>query len=181
MISPTKKHQYTKKILIAGCVIVAILSFTAAYFVYRNHSATPTTKAPASQKPVNYGPATSDEKSAGDQIKEQALDSQKQNDSNSTSSTVPLVITSANQSSGTVYIRTMIQQVTSAGTCTLSMSNGSGDTYTATSSVQSMASSSTCEGFNVPTSKLTIGDWSIKITYTNDTSSGSATGSVTVQ
>jgi hypothetical protein len=181
MISPVKKHQHTKKILIAACLVVVILSLAAAYFVYRNHSATSTTKTPASQKPVNYGPATSDEKSAGDRIKEQALNNQKQNDSNDASSVVPLVITSVNQSSGTVYIRVMIEQITSAGTCTLSMSNGSGNTYTATSSVQSMASSSTCEGFNIPTSKLTTGDWSIKITYTNDSSSGSATGSVTVQ
>lgn len=183
MINPIKKQQHTKKkVIIIICTVVAISAIAVAYFAYRSPSAKPTTS-PATQKPINYTAPTNDEKTAGDQIKKQALDSQKQaSDSTSnTSSTVPLVITSTNQSSGMVYIRVIIQEVTSAGNCTLSMSNGTGGVYTATSQVQSMASSSTCEGFNVPISKLSPGSWDINIKYTNGTSSGTATGSISIQ
>lgn len=183
MINPIKKTRHIKKkMIIAVGTFVVLLGVAAIYFVYKNRPTTPATT-PTTQKPINYTPPTNDEKTAGDQIKKQELDSQKQTSdgSNNTPSTVPLVITSTSQSSGMVYIRVIIQEVTSTGSCTLSMSNSSGGTYTATSPVQSMASSSTCEGFNVPVSKLSQGSWDINIKYTNGTSSGVASGSITIQ
>lgn len=181
MIHPIKKHRFTrKKIVIATCILLLILVASAIVYYSHRDRTTKSTTNPVPQKPINYTPPTSDQVTTGDQIKKQSVDSQQQNNDTSPSTPTPVMITSINQSSGVIYIRSIIQKVTNSGSCTLTMSNNTGGSYTTTSKVQAMASSSTCEGFNIPSSKLSPGNWSITITFSDGLSSGSASGSVTV-
>lgn len=103
--------------------------------------------------------------------------------SNSANNTinVPIEITSANQTNSNLEIRTQINKVTSSGKCTLNMSEVSGSgVINQSSAVQSLASISTCEGFNVPLSSLSSGYWNITINYTSANYAGSVTKQVNI-
>lgn len=83
------------------------------------------------------------------------------------------VITYAAKSGENLSIRVSIDQTLGSGTCDLTMTSGSA-TYTATAPViQSGATTSSCEGFDVPVSELSAGaKWGINIKI----SSGDKTG-----
>lgn len=72
-----------------------------------------------------------------------------------------------------LIIRTTINQTLSSGECKLTLVNGQ-KTITRTSDIAQNPSSSSCEGFDVPTSELGNGTWSISITIT----SGDRTGTI---
>lgn len=88
---------------------------------------------------------------------------------------------SLSQDTNGVYIRSVIQTVTSSGTCTLKMTGPNGTTYTDTSEVQAMPSFTSCKGFDVPRSKLAAGAWTITVSFENDELVSSYTTSVEVK
>lgn len=89
-----------------------------------------------------------------------------------------VTIPSAQKSGDTLRITTLIETVTSAGVCTITLTQAE-KVVTKTANVQALSNSSTCQGFtfNVPT-ELNSGKWDIKLDYTSDTYIGSATGLV---
>lgn len=95
-------------------------------------------------------------------------------------SKVTAAITAANQNGSTVQIRSIIYSVTSSGTCTLTLTKGS-SIVTKTAPVQAISSSSTCQGFDIPSSELSAGQWQIVLHFENDSLTGDATGSVSVE
>lgn len=95
-------------------------------------------------------------------------------------STVTMDITAASVNSGTLMIRTLIEYVTSDGKCTLNMSGPSGAAYTTTADVQASASSTSCKGFNIPTSSLKSGVWTIKILFENNDVTGTVVKDITI-
>ena len=76
-------------------------------------------------------------------------------------------------------IRTTINQSLSSGTCNLSISNGS-KTVTRSGQITPNPSSSTCEGFDIPTSELGSGNWTITIKVTSGDRSGELKGNTTI-
>lgn len=96
-------------------------------------------------------------------------------------SSVSAEITSANQDTSRLRVRTLIQTVTSDGTCTLTMQGPGGKTYSATAGVQALPSTSTCKGFDVPLSQLASGSWTIKLTFSNTNLTASASKAITIQ
>lgn len=91
-----------------------------------------------------------------------------------------LTITSAQINGSELTIRTLISDVTQTGNCSLAMNSTSGGQYNASAGVQAGASASTCKGFDVPLSELGSGVWSIKVTYTHNGVSSSATEEVVI-
>ncbi len=96
-------------------------------------------------------------------------------------STVGSEITSTNQNGSQLQIRTLIQAVTSEGTCILSMEGPSGKTYSQGAGVQALPSASTCKGFDVPVNQLSSGPWKIQVVFENATLSSTATSQVTIK
>ena len=92
---------------------------------------------------------------------------------------IPIEITSTSQTSNTLEIRTQINEITSSGKCTLTMTSGS-NSINQSASVQALASISTCEGFNVPLSSLSSGSWTIIINYSSTGQTGSVTKQVNI-
>lgn len=78
-----------------------------------------------------------------------------------------------------LVIRTTIDQMISSGTCSLTLSNGQ-KTVIRTSDIMLNPSSSTCEGFDIPTSELGSGTWSIEIDISGGNKTGTLTGSVSL-
>lgn len=91
-----------------------------------------------------------------------------------------LLITSAHVNGSMLTIRTLINEITQDGTCSLVMTSVSGKTYTASAGVQPSASSSVCKGFDVPLSSLGSGTWKIVVTYTNNSTSASASKDIVI-
>lgn len=136
---------------------------------------------------VDHNPPSDDQRKAGEETSQQAKEAEsaaeedpKQNDGSEGGDTsdVALSITSAEQQNDQLQIRTLIHSI-QAGTCTLTLSSG-GQTITRSAETQSMASSSTCMGFDIPLSELTTGEWTITINYQGADLSGTATQAVQV-
>lgn len=178
-----KKSNKTLKIVIIASTL-ALLLLVGGVFAYKYF----TRKSVVIENGINYSAPSDEEKSTGDAIKQQGASGSDPvpeptppASTTDSHSTVGVDITALNQSSGTLYVRTLIQTVTSSGTCSLSMVSANGKTYTASSSVQAGPSSSTCQGFNIPVSSLENGNWSVTISFQNDTLKGSATKDITIQ
>lgn len=138
---------------------------------------------------LHYDGATSEQKQQGDAAKSASIgadDASKPNttatgsDSASpTAGTVQVTIPSAQQTNDTVRITTSIGAITSDGTCTITIQNGS-RTHSESVAVQPLASTSTCKGFTVPVLNLGTGTWTITLEYTSSSLSGKATSTVEV-
>jgi cytoskeletal protein RodZ len=91
-------------------------------------------------------------------------------DEEPTSDDKPIQITRTYVNSSKFEIRTLINDVTSAGTCTLTMTNDDAS-YSAAAGVQALPNSSTCKGFSVPLSSLDSGTWNVTVEYAGQSDS----------
>ena len=171
---------------IIGVLVLALLGWL--YYTH-HYQKWPFLPAQTTEKPANtvdYNEPTKDQAASGSSIKEQvaeqAKNSSEQTPSASTSSpqSVTMDITAANKNGDTLMVRTLIQKVTSTGTCALSMTGPNGATYSANAGVQAMASTSTCQGFNIPTGNLAHGAWRINIDFKDGLDTANASKEVTL-
>lgn len=180
------RRKLNKKLLLSLAAVLVIGVFSWLYYAHHFQSwpFLPPANTDVPTNTVNYGAPTKDQTAAGNSIKEKIAnqakdDSQTTNaptGSSSQPATIGMDIISANKSkdSTALTVRTLIQKVTSTGSCTLTMSGPNGGSYTATAEVQAMASTSTCQGFSVPLAGLAHGSWQITINFTDGIDSGSA-------
>ena len=90
------------------------------------------------------------------------------------------VINYTNVSGNNLSIGVMIDQYLSSGTCALTMKSGS-RTYTATASIKADVSTSYCDGFTVPLSKLSgASRWDITIELTSGDKTGVISGQASI-
>ncbi len=182
-IKQTNNHKNRNSII----VIIVLLAVVAAvtFFWYRNNntldSSDQNQMAPISDSkskdPVDSNSKTTDN---GDTMPTQPS-TKNGDDTNTNVADTTLTITSANQNNNVLQIRTLISSIWSNGTCTLTLSKEGYNTVTKTAGVQSLASDSTCKGFDIPTSELGAGVWSAKISATNGTDTVSSTKEVTIK
>jgi hypothetical protein len=96
-------------------------------------------------------------------------------------STISGVINYKSVSDGTLSIRTTIDQKLDTGTCVLKLTrNSPNKSVTKSADIIANPSSSTCKGFDVPTSELSTGSWKIVITVTSGEKKGEITGNVSI-
>ena len=87
-------------------------------------------------------------------------------------------ITSANKNGTKLQIRVSINQYLTSGTCALTLSGP--QTVTASANLISVASTSTCEGFDLDAANLPSGTYQITIKLTSGSQSGTISGEVTL-
>lgn len=191
-IKSLKRSTNHKKLLIIVCVILLLIAIPLTYvyafngnlFGWKKPTIQNTNKVKNS---INYGPATSEQQKAGTTIKSGSADTPPKPTPipGSTQKNVQVIITSANQdkSGSPLLVSTQIGAVVDSGTCTLSLTKAGETTVTKTAGVQALASTSTCQGFNVPASAsdLSVGTWHILIEYSNSALTGSATKDVVIK
>jgi hypothetical protein len=175
-------------ILVVAALAVYILWFKGSIFGW-----SPINSSTISS--VNYDKPTGDQVTEGNSIKDQtSTSSNSGSDPNNvgsdrpaapiikpgdTKGTVTVTISAANQNDGFLQVRTLISAITSSGKCTLTLVKNS-VTITRVSDVQSLPSSSTCKGFDIPESELTAGTWQAKLLFENETIKGENTRVITV-
>ena len=89
-------------------------------------------------------------------------------------------VTHAKVSGDKVIIRVNIDQYLSGGTCELRIKNNGSEVYSDSASIIDSASTSTCEGFNVPLDSVPAGYLDILITLNSGEKTGSINGMVEV-
>lgn len=183
----TQRNQ-NKKIIWAGIIVLILLGVIAGA-LYHTHSW------PFRGDSKDTRSLSEEQKGTGEQIKSDVIDQdnsgKETTGSDATPSPTPSTTggkasvasynSSLSQDTNGVYIRSVIQTVTSSGTCTLKMTGPNGTTYTDTSEVQAMPSFTSCKGFDVPRSKLAAGTWTITVSFENDELVSSYTTSVEVK
>lgn len=190
----TQSKKPLKIALLVGVILIIILGASALYFYKFNGKIFGWSPVAASNSTVDYNPPTQEQIDAGNQIKEENTkqDESKPNENNNTPSdqpantpaqqnTVGMNITAANQNGSMLQIRTLINIVSSSGTCTLNLTKSGSPTVTKTANVQALPSSSTCQGFDVPVAELSSGTWTATVQYTNGATKGSATQNIVVK
>lgn len=186
-----RRNTSRKKVMLIVVAVVLLLGLTAGtLFALKLWPFTQSQNKEVNK--IDLSEPSEEVKQAADATKEQTTSGDAKTDSTSDRAVAPetpagskaesgLRITSAMQSDSQVIIRTLIPVFTGQGTCDLSMQGPNGASYSASASVQAMASSSTCAGFNVPVSELDPGNWKVTVTLNNDKLSGSDTSEVTVK
>lgn len=181
--------NHRKKIIVAVLAAMLLAVAFIAWYMYhfqigmfypkKNAEESSSTTAPPNT--VNYQTPSDKELAAGREIKERVASTSNSDDHTDQHQTnAEISISSAQVTDGTLYIRTIISLVTNNGTCQLSLIGPNDKTYSATSSVRAMATSSTCQGFNIPLSSLEKGIWSATVTYLNNDAKISTNKQVTI-
>ena len=91
------------------------------------------------------------------------------------------VISHASVRNNNLIVRTTINQFLSSGDCTLTLTRGSdGKTVTKKTAIVAGPSTSSCDGFDVPTEELGSGNWNIVINLKSDDKQGRLTETVSI-
>lgn len=163
--------------------LVYVYAFNGNIFGWKNHTA------PSDEIPLtNLEKPTDEQIQAGNDIKNGNLDESGKNtdptppasEPGSTKQSVEVFMTALNQNNGVLQVRTQISRVINTGQCTLTLTR-QGKTVTKTADIQATASASTCKGFDIPVSELSIGSWDVTLTYENDTLVGTDSEKITIQ
>lgn len=171
-----------KPILITILILLLVVSALTMYAYMKKIG--PFANSTSSTSPaINYDPPSKEEKETGESIKESITDTAPGSDplpaptpsTDGSKPTVGIKITAAAQNGTTLSIRTLLQTISSTGTCALNMTGPAGKSYTASAEVQAGPSSSTCKGFDIPVSSLAPGNWDVTVVFENDTVKGSDT------
>ena len=123
----------------------------------------------------NSSQNTSTENSTKLEPKVVKFDGEDPNNSDSLTGSLTFVGISGNNLS----IRVNINQYLASGTCELSLTDG-GITHTDSASIVPVASTSTCEGFDVPLRALGAGKYLITINLTSGDKKGTISGEYTI-
>ena len=179
------RRQKTVLLVILGVILLSLAVFTVWYFFIRADIKEPTEQndSPAivaqTEKPsasteatVNSGPEPTTTEDPKKQTQNEGSDPNK-------SKILTGAITRADVTNDKLTIRVNIDQYLSGGSCELVLENGA-KTYRETANITDAASTSTCEGFDIPTSKLAAGTWTINIKLNSGEKEGTISGKATV-
>jgi len=189
-IKKTKRSINHKKLsLIAGAILLLIAipltyvyAFNGSLFGWKKPTIENTN---VDNDSINYGPATPEQQQAGDSVKSGSTTDTPPKPTpipGSSKKSVEVSITSLNSNSpnGPLQIRAQIGAVDDTGVCTLTLTSPGRSMVTKTASTQSLASISTCNGFDVPLSELSAGIWKAQIQYSSNALSGTASQDVDI-
>lgn len=175
-----KSKTSKKKKIIIAIVIIGILAALGigVWAIYRISQTQEQSSSDSHFQDVN--PTTPKEENEQHSHAEQQKQSQAENNNETApSAELDVHFTAVNQYEDTVQIRAEISELVNSGTCTLTLTKGDA-TITKTANTQASASISTCQGFDIPVSELSPGEWNIHLTVTNNNNKGHATTTLTV-
>lgn len=179
-----KQNSSTSSKLRVAIIIFVPLALLIGYIYYAHHYQKwpflPDAVVENPYNTVNYEKPSDDQVKTGASIKEQVADQSKNNSSDQDSPIVMDITAATKTPDDVVMIRTLIQKNTNSGNCILSMTGPNNSSYTETVAVQATASTATCQGFNIPMSKLSSGDWTITINFKDDANTATATKKITL-
>jgi hypothetical protein len=188
----TKSHRnpLSKRTLTVSGVLAVLLFICSLTYVYKfdGHLFGWSAKKDSTSS-IDYTKPTQEQKSNGQSAKESFVEKYYPNDSSTLETdtdnsaktkNIGFIISSIAQTTDQVQIRTIIQTL-SGGICTLTMTKAGQASLTRTVDVQNLGSYSTCKGFDLPTSDLSLGIWNVNLVFKNDSESGQANQEVEIK
>ena len=178
MLRFTNTHKHSYRVALVITIVVLLLAL-AGYTLWRLIPQTSSQNSAVDQQ--------KQAQTLGSTIKQQSIQnaessstkqtngSQQTNDTQSTIS-----ITGTNQSPTTFSVRTVIDKVIGSGTCTITLTHQT-TKVTHMVDIQPLATTSTCKGFDIPLSQLSVGTWETSITFSGGGFSGSTTTQVEIR
>ncbi|MGB4768826.1 MAG: hypothetical protein WBP22_06270 [Candidatus Saccharimonas sp.] len=114
------------------------------------------------ERKVDLNQPTDEQIKTGKATKEKSLTDTSQNN---ISEDPDFIVTAKNinTTASLLQIRTLLSEIVSQGTCTLTLTKGS-STISRSVALQAGPADSTCQGFDIPLSELSNGTWNIRIT-----------------
>lgn len=183
----------SKKILYIIIAVGITLAGGAYYIFVLNGSILGWPNRVDQNQSINLKPASDAEIEDGQEAKKNTIDkdqsikqpeeSKKDNDATEAESndSFTVSVTASNKTEQSFQVRVLISQIVANGTCSISLTRTSSPSVTKTAKTQSLASNSTCEGFDIPLSELSTGAWNYTITVTDTTGkASSANGTVEI-
>jgi uncharacterized membrane protein len=175
--SNTKK-KYT--LLTIGALVIIIASLLVYYFITKtnNTAYNPTTK---SSTPNITAPTTKEQSEAGNEAKKDTINKGVSFTTPQAASDIAISISASQQNDQMFQIRTLINKVMGSGSCTIVLAKTASTTITKTADIQTLSSSSTCKGFDIPLSELSVGNWTVEITARSNDEVAKITSIITVR
>jgi len=180
------KNKISKKVVLIVVVILLIAAGIAGYYYLQfsknNTSPNTTGTQDTTEKKVNdinLNNPTNEQVQAGKDTKKDTVNNSTPDTPTPSESSFNATITAANQNGSLLQVRTLIDTLSTKGTCELTLSQGS-KVVVKTADIQASANSSTCKGFDVPVSELSSGDWKLSLKVTIGTQTSTATKTVPV-
>jgi len=183
-----KRKKITPRLLlITGLILLAIIICS---FLIIN-SITPSTTPPVEEEsPVSTPTEEKSDKDPEENKEPEKTDPSSPNEEKKTAPTyegedpnkkedLTGTITTSRVSGDNLIIRISIDQYLSSGVCKLSLKK-SDKTYEKSADISSDASTSTCEGFDIPISELENGSWTILVELDSGNKNGKIEGGVTI-
>ena len=189
MVSSTKKRNEQIKKTIIGLLVLAGIICAVWYFFIRKpetggnetetRGAQPETVTPAETTEASEPASTETAETPKSEEVDPKAQVQNEGENPNNSETLTGVLTRSDIIGDKLIIRVNIDQYLSGGVCELSLTS-SARSYSDTANIVDSASTSTCEGFDVPTSKLAAGNWTISIKLTSGDKEGTISGKVSI-
>ena len=159
------KHKKNKISYIIGAILIALIAVAYYFFFY-------TPKQSGTDNKTNNTPATDVNKSRSssndsntnpvDKTPKQ-FDLPKNTDSVSETNNLGVIVNTLTDES-TLYVRTTISELLGEGSCKLTLTNKTTlKTIVLTSGIVTSASSSSCDGWNIPLNTLYSGTWQTNV------------------
>lgn len=188
-IIKTKSSQ--KKNMLIGTIAAIVLIGIPTTFAFVNNIGPFATENTPVESTIDFEEPTTDQIDAGKQAKDTTVKSGQVKPGSSSSSgdpsvgspsgnTVGVEITNTNITNDILSVKTMVQEINSAGVCTLTLSKTGQASVVKAAETQVSGNVATCQGFTLNVSSLIRGSWNLKIDYSSDKSNGTTSESVTL-
>ncbi len=162
-----EKNKNSKKRYIVLGAIIALATGSFAVYYFFQHS--------KQENYINLESPTNEQIKAGSNSKNATvkgeprdtgnLESDQDNTNTAAGKTPQILITAASQNNNIIQVRSIIQKVTTEGSCTLTLTKDQ-TIIRKSASVQALADSSTCKGFDISISEFPDkGTWLATVLY----------------
>ncbi len=176
-----KKQKNKKKKLIWLLVVVLVAAGVGGYFVVSSLNNKEENKEETSEyKEEKNEDESIDEEDVAEKAVEEKKVVQYEGEDANNSDSLTGVVTYAAVVGDKVTIRVSIDQYLSSGTCGLTLTRSGATVYSSIANIVGSASTSTCEGFDVPTSELGGGAMEIIINLNSGDRKGVIRGEVNI-
>lgn len=182
-----KSNSKRNRRIISIIILILILAGITVLFASIKNIG-PFTEPDKTTSSVNYDEPSNEQIKEGEDIKKQTTKNEgkpaisnadNNSGSGNSSSTVAVEITNEPQNvDGKLSVKTLVQEVSSTGSCTLTLNKAGQASVKKTVGVQALASASTCKFMPIDVSSLARGTWDLTIIYKSDKSNGNASQKV---
>lgn len=185
-----QKNRLSKKVLVSILVLITIFAACSVLYLLsikqsdstENNTSTYQSKDTKSAEDDNASntvkPVAGSTSENGHEAEKDIRPNYEGDDINSSDSLTG-VINYSGVAGDKLIIRTTINQTITSGSCHLTLTKD-GKSVSRHSGLIQNPSSSSCEGFDIPVSELSTGDWNVSIKVTDDNRSGQINGTARV-